>query len=75
MPTEAEPPTPPAAAASALAGRFDLLQEIGAGSSGQVYRARLLVSYGDLPAGHEVAVKFLRQELLADEKAQARLFA
>ena len=75
MPTEAEPPTPPAAAASALAGRFDLLQEIGAGSSGQVYRARLLVPYGDLPAGHEVAVKFLRQELLADEKAQARLFA
>ena len=68
-------PIPAAAAADAVQKRFDLLQELGSGSSGQVYRARLLEPYEDLPAGAEVAVKFLRQELLADEKAQARLFA
>lgn len=67
-------PVPPAAA-GAVAGRFDLLQELGSGSSGQVYRARLRVPFGDLAAGEEVAVKFLRPELLDDEKAHARLFA
>ena len=68
-------PSPLPAAASALRGRFELLQELGSGSSGQVYRARLLEPYDDLPAGTEVAVKFLRQELLDDERAHARLFA
>jgi tetratricopeptide (TPR) repeat protein len=65
----------PPGAAGAVAGRFELLQELGSGSSGQVYRARLLEPYGAQPAGTEVAVKFLRQELALDERAQARLFA
>ena len=71
------PPNPPAhaLATQALADRLELLQELGRGSSGQVYRARLLQPYRALPTGTEVAVKFLRQELLDDEKAQARLFA
>ena len=72
-------PTPNAAtsphAVLALADRLELLQELGRGSSGQVYRARLLQPYRSLPTDTEVAVKFLRQELLDDERAQARLFA
>lgn len=59
----------------ALAGRFELLDELGRGSSGTVYRARLLADYKSQPAGTEVAIKFLRQELAADERARARLFA
>ncbi|MCU0866261.1 MAG: protein kinase [Planctomycetes bacterium] len=66
---------PPPSAQRAVAGRFELLQELGSGSSGQVYRASLLQPYGELPTGTEVAVKFLRQELVDDERAQARLFA
>ncbi len=60
---------------AAIAGRFELLQELGRGSSGTVYRARLVVPYASLPAGSEVAIKFLRAELADDERAQARLFA
>jgi len=59
----------------AVAGRFELLAELGAGSSGTVHRARLVVPYADLPAGAEVAIKFLRAELADDERAQARMFA
>lgn len=58
-----------------VAGRFELLQELGRGSSGTVYRARLVLPYGELPAGSEVAIKFLRAELADDERAHARLFA
>lgn len=61
--------------APALGGHFELLAEVGRGSSGTVYRARLTAAYGELPVGAEVAVKFLRQELAADEKARARLLA
>ncbi|HEB51759.1 MAG TPA: hypothetical protein ENI87_00750, partial [bacterium] len=57
------------------AGWFELLQEIGRGSSGTVHRARLTHPYRGLPAGTEVAVKFLRPELAGDDKARARLFA
>ena len=56
-------------------GHFELLQEIGSGSSGTVYRARLTQQYGEHSAGTEVAVKFLRPELAADERARARLFS
>lgn len=55
--------------------RFELLQTVGSGSSGTVYRARLLKPYKDLPTATEVAIKFLRPELAANQKAQARLFA
>ncbi len=55
--------------------RFELLQTVGSGSSGTVYRAKLLKPYKDLPAGTEVAIKFLRPELAANQKAQARMFA
>ncbi|MBL8756294.1 MAG: serine/threonine-protein kinase PknK [Planctomycetes bacterium] len=65
----------PGADRAAVQGRFELLQELGRGSSGTVYRARLVVPYSGLPAGSEVAIKFLRQELADDERAQARLFA
>lgn len=75
-PTET-PPRPSVAPGlgAALGGRFDLLAEVGSGSSGTVYRARLRAPYAHLPAGAEVAVKFLRKELVADEKARARLLA
>ena len=55
--------------------RIELLQTVGSGSSGTVYRARLLRDYKDLPAQTEVAVKLLRPELAANQRAQARLFA
>ena len=64
---------PPAAAT--LAGHFELLSELGSGSSGTVHRARLLVPYGELEAGTEIAVKFLRQDLVHDEKARRRMEA
>ncbi|MHC5066122.1 MAG: serine/threonine-protein kinase, partial [Planctomycetota bacterium] len=56
-----------------LSGRFDLLEELGTGSSGTVYRARTRVDLEDLPAGSEVAIKFLRQDLLNDEAARSQL--
>lgn len=67
------PPAPPAATATSLAGRFELLAELGSGSSGTVHRARLTQDYGELPAGSEVAVKFLRQDLLGNDRARDRL--
>ncbi|MFK7742716.1 MAG: protein kinase [Planctomycetota bacterium] len=56
-------------------GRFELLQEIGSGSSGTVYRARLTAPFEELETGSEVAVKFLRPELAGDPGARRRLFA
>ncbi|MFY9344963.1 MAG: serine/threonine-protein kinase, partial [Planctomycetota bacterium] len=64
-----------AAVPPGVAERFELLDELGRGSSGTVYRARLRQPYADLPAGSEVAIKFLRSELADDERARARLFA
>ncbi|MBM4062230.1 MAG: hypothetical protein FJ265_14205 [Planctomycetes bacterium] len=79
---EEQPPDPAAARAttapgpaSLFGGRFDLLAEIGSGSSGTVHRARLRTAYRHLPAGAEVAVKFLRKELVADASARERLRA
>ena len=70
---DAAPATPPPA--HQVAGRFRLLQEIGSGSSGTVYRETLTEAYHEHPAGGEVAVKFLRPEIAADERARERLFA
>ncbi|MCR9247864.1 MAG: protein kinase [bacterium] len=58
--------------AAAAAGRFELRGELGSGSSGTVHHARLLRPYGELPTGHEVAIKFLRVDLPADERALER---
>lgn len=55
--------------------RFELLQTVGSGSSGTVYRAQLLKTYKNHAKGTEVAIKFLRPELLDNQKARARLFA
>lgn len=55
--------------------RLELLHVVGSGSSGTVYRARLHADYKGLLAGTEVAVKLLRPELAANQKARARLFA
>ncbi|MBL8722567.1 MAG: serine/threonine protein kinase [Planctomycetes bacterium] len=71
---EPRPPLAPGVS-QALGGHFDLLAEVGRGSSGTVHKARLRAPYKDLPAGAEVAIKFLRKELAVDEKAQARFFA
>ncbi|MFM1871503.1 MAG: serine/threonine protein kinase [Planctomycetota bacterium] len=75
MPADADqPPTPPAPALPAgLGGRFELLEAIGSGSSSTVYRARLLADYRGVARGTEVAVKFLREDLLADAGARDRL--
>ena len=71
-----EPNLPaPALAAGALAGRFELLAELGSGSSGTVYRARLTQAFAGQPKGTEVAIKFLRQDRLHDEKARERFLA
>ena len=61
--------------AAAVAGRFELVAELGSGSSGMVHRARLLQPWGGLPAGRDVAIKFLRADLLADHKAVERFHA
>ncbi|MFT4840637.1 MAG: hypothetical protein ACJA0V_002757 [Planctomycetota bacterium] len=54
--------------------RLELLHVVGSGSSGTVYRARLRENYKGLPANTEVAVKLLRPELAANQRARARLF-
>ena len=58
-----------------LAGRFTLVQELGSGSSGTVFRARLTAPYAGLDKGAEVAIKFLRQDRMLEEKAKARFVA
>ena len=60
-------------AAGMLEGRFDLLGELGSGASGTVFLARTRKELADLPAGSEVAIKFLRQDLLHDPKARQQL--
>ncbi len=52
-----------------LGGRFDLLDQLGAGASGTVWRCR------EASSGTEHAVKLLRPELVADEGAVAELYA
>ncbi len=65
----------PAIVPAPVGDAFELLAEIGRGSSGTVYRARLTMPYGGMAAGTEVAIKILRAELADDERAHARLFA
>ena len=68
-PAANHPATPPR---HALAGHFDLLGELGSGSSGTVHKARLREDYEGVLAGTEVAIKFLRQDRLDDPKARQR---
>lgn len=49
-----------------LAGRYRVLKELGEGGMGKVYQAK------DLKLDRTVAIKELRQGILADEKARAR---
>jgi len=56
-----------------MAGRdlaFELAEEIGAGSTGSVYRATLERPLGDTPKGTQVAIKLLRPELRNDARAR-----
>jgi serine/threonine-protein kinase len=49
-----------------FAGRFELIEEVGAGGMGQVYRAF------DKEVGEEIALKVLRPEIALDEKTVER---
>lgn len=51
---------------------FELLQEIGSGTTGTVYLARIRRPLQALRAGDRVAVKFLHQHLLDDAAARRR---
>lgn len=75
--SDATTPGPGRAAAGLqqVDNRLELLDVVGSGSSGTVYRARLRKNYKDLPEGTEVAVKLLHPELAANQRARARLFA
>ena len=75
MPADADPPKKPPAGPlpAGSGGRFELVEAIGSGSSSTVYRARLLADYRGVARGDEVAVKFLRDDLLADTQARERL--
>lgn len=68
-------PAPHEAASQQVDSRIELLHVVGSGSSGTVYRAKLREAYKGLSAGTEVAVKLLRPELAANQRARARLFA
>lgn len=50
--------------------RFDLLEEVGRGVSGIIFKARAKVSVAGLHPGAPVAVKILRPELAQDETAR-----
>jgi tetratricopeptide (TPR) repeat protein len=52
--------------------RFELQEELGSGTTGTVYRAIARTRGKGVQPGDEVAVKFLRQDLLLDEKARDR---
>ncbi len=47
-------------------GHYEILSSLGAGSMGEVYRAR------DSKLGREVAIKVLREEVSADTERLAR---
>jgi hypothetical protein len=52
--------------------RFELHEELGSGTTGTVYRAVARERTKGVAIGDQVAIKFLRQDLLADEEALSR---
>ncbi len=50
---------------------FELQEELGAGTSGRVYRAVLTAPWGEVPLGAEVAIKQLRPEAASDPALRA----
>ncbi|PIE24135.1 MAG: hypothetical protein CSA62_04855 [Planctomycetota bacterium] len=62
----------PQAQPSGSFGNLTLLEELGAGEHGTVHRARVERALRGLAPGSEIAVKFLRNDLLGDENAAAR---
>lgn len=65
----------PASARTRSTTSFELLEALGSGSSGTVYRARLAEAAFGLPAGTIVAVKRVRDDLVAEADARERLIA
>src|SRR5436190_13090224 len=61
------PPPMPLSPGTRLAGRYEVLEAIGAGGMGQIFRAR------DLRLDRAVAVKILPEHLADDEEALSRL--
>ncbi len=70
-----EPSQPHSAATLLVSGDYVLREELGTGSMGTVFRAELRRAAHGLPAGAEVAIKFLRRELANDAGAANRLRA
>jgi len=56
-----------------VSGDYTLREELGRGGMGTVFRAELRRPAHGLPAGAEVAIKFLRRELASDQDAVERL--
>ena len=66
-------PQQSAAGAAPPNGPYQLMRAIGSGASSTVYEARLTRAVPPLESGDDVAVKFLRPELVADPGARRRL--
>ena len=61
-------PSPPDRPAGSAGGvpRLEVLEQLGAGATGSVHRARLTAPWGELPAGTEVALKRLHADAARD---------
>ncbi len=55
--------------------RFELIESVGHGNTGTIYRAKVLKPVGSLKVGDEVAIKMLHAGLLLDEIARDAFLA